>query len=174
MVWAGLSCAPELLRRHPTQPVLTATGDKNAALDFTPNKVNGKPPYHPTPHPPAWKKKGFCFTSPRWALWGTSLTEVYGEIQLTNMWFRRVFISERNNKICWRSFLQHVQSIHICCLLCKTGVTVSLPSRLPMPLCTRYVPSDVNASIRLWGKLKGSSIFMDHRLFKQKRLTSSW
>lgn len=40
------SCALELLGRCPTEPVLTARADKNAALDFSPNKVNDNP--HPT------------------------------------------------------------------------------------------------------------------------------
>lgn len=38
------SCAPELLGSCPTEPVLTARADRNAALDFTPNKVTDNPP----------------------------------------------------------------------------------------------------------------------------------
>lgn len=67
---------------------------------------------------------------------------------------------------------------------------VSLPSGLPVLLCTQghaafpwvaLVSSDANAFIRVWKQPRGSSIFMDHRSFKQKKtkkqfikLLSSW
>lgn len=143
------SCAPELLGSCPTKPVLTARVGKNAALDFTPNKVNDNPPY-------TWKNKGYCFVSPRWALFGTSLTEAYGEIQLTSMCFRRTFVSERYSGVLWRRFfLACAKHLH---LLSVVQDRCSCLAALRVLLCTQgqaalpWVPlvsSDADAFRRL-------------------------
>lgn len=107
----------------------TTRADKNSALDFTSNKVND--------NPLTLKRGKDIALHHQYELCLGLLSQKHMERYSSPACASEGPLSQKETVERSGGGFFHVQSICICSLWCKTGAVVSLPSGLPVVLCTQ-------------------------------------